>query len=131
MTGKMTGKMPGPGPAELDSEGEAQWAAVVAAWDDSSGHDRFVQHCYRTGHLAAAGARYRARAATAPEDPIAPRMQERIVFLSMQALVPTGPAAAGRRTAVGSFFHSPWFVAVVLGGAALGALLGFVFGGGR
>jgi len=117
--------MTGPSPAELDADGEVLWAAVMAAWDDSGAHDRFIQHCYRTERLAAAGARYRARAAAVPEDPVAPRMRERIVFLSMQALVPARRGGASRA----SFFQSPWFVGLVLGGAVLGALLGFVLGG--
>jgi hypothetical protein len=117
--------MTGPGPAELDADGEVLWAAVLAAWDDTGAHDRFIQHCFRTGRLVAAGARYRARLMAAPDDPIAPRMQERIVFLSTQALVPAARGVAGR----GTFWQSPWFVAMVLGCAALGALLGFVLGG--
>jgi hypothetical protein len=111
-------------PVELDAAGEALWAAVLAAWTDTAAHDRFVQHCYRTARLAAASARYRGRAAAAPEEEaIAARMQERIVFLSMQALVPTRPPS--KRWAV---FQSPWFVAIVLGCAAVGALLGFTLG---
>lgn len=112
---------------ELDATGEALWAAVTAAWQQQEAHDRFVGHCYATARLAAAGARYRARAAADPADPLARKMQERIVFLSMQALVPSTRAAAGR----GAFFRSPWFVALVLGCAALGALLGFTLGGRR
>jgi hypothetical protein len=117
----------GPGPAELDAEGEALWSAVVADWGDATAHDRFVQHCYRTARLAAAGARYRGRLAGEPGDAMAARMQERVVFLSMQALVPTARAAAGRW----AFFQSPWFLAIVLGCAALGALLGFTLGARR
>lgn len=113
-------------PVELDAEGEALWTAALADWADTGIHDRFVQHCYRTARLAAASARYRSHAASTPGDAIAARMQERIVFLSMQALVPSRPSPG--RWAI---FQSPWFVAIVLGGAALGAVLGFMLGARR
>lgn len=113
-------------PVELDDAGEALWAAALANWADAGVHDRFVQHCHRTARLAAASARYRDRATTVPGDPTAARMQERIVFLSLQALVPSRPLSG--RWAV---FQSPWFVAIVLGGAALGAVLGFTLGARR
>lgn len=109
----------------LDAEGAALWEKTVAAWADGGAHDRFVQYCYATAQLAAAGACYRARAAAEPGDPTAKKMQDRIVFLSMQALVPTRRAT----TRAWAFFHSPWFVVLVLVGAALGAVLGFVWGG--
>jgi hypothetical protein len=111
----------------LDAAGAALWEKTVASWADSGAHDRFVQHCYATAQLAAAGACYRARAAAEPTDPIAKKMQERIVFLSMQALVPTARATPGRW----GFFQSPWFLVLVLVGAALGAVLGFAVGGAR
>lgn len=113
-------------PVELDAEGEALWGAVVADWADTGAHDRFVQHCYRTARLAAASARYRGHAGASPGDPVAARMRERIVFLSMQALVPSRPPASRW-----SVFQSPWFVAIVLGCAALGAVLGFTLGARR
>jgi len=113
------------GPAELDAAGMALWEQTVAAWSNSAAHDRFVGHCHATGRLAAAGACYRARSLTAPTDPMTRKMQDRIVFLSMQALVPTSRSRGGRW----AFFQSPWFVVIVLVGAALGAVLGFAMGG--
>jgi hypothetical protein len=114
------------GMVALDAPGAALWEKTIAAWTDGGAHDRFVQYCHATGQLAAAGACYRARAATEPPDPVAKKMQERVVFLSMQALVPTSRARSRW-----AFFQSPWFVLLVLVGAALGAVLGFAWGGTR
>jgi hypothetical protein len=115
------------GMVELDAEAAALWDKAVASWDDSGAHDRFIQHCHATAQLPAAGACYRARSVADPTEPIARKMQARIVFLSMQALVPASRTGGGRW----AFFRSPWFVVIVLVGAALGAVLGFVMGGQR
>lgn len=109
---------------ELDQEGELLWARAVEEWNEQARHDRFVQRCYATGRLAAAAARYAARLQEHPDDETARRMKERVVFLSVQAVV-AGPARAAARRPL---MQSPWFVAVVLVGAALGAALGIIYG---
>lgn len=114
---------------ELDEQGKSLWQAVTEAWDDQGNHDRFVQHCFSQSRLAAAAACYRSHAAAHPGDPenpidpIARRMQDRIVFLSMTPLVPSPGRQGGFR-----LLQSPWLVVIILVGAALGAFLGFVFG---
>ncbi|MES1205060.1 MAG: hypothetical protein ABUS79_03905 [Pseudomonadota bacterium] len=108
----------------LDDEGEAMWRELAASWAEQTRHDRFVQHCFSTGRLAAAGARYRLYGHQHPGDETARRMQERVVFLSLQAL-----AMSSSRRAGSPFFRSPWFLGIVLLGAAVGAALGFVYGG--
>jgi hypothetical protein len=111
--------------ADLDEQGEALWRTVTEAWDDQSAHDRFVQHCFASGRLAAAGARYR-KVLDGPTASIARRMQERVVALSMSALVPSSRHGAQLR-----WIQSPWFVVIILCGALLGAALGFAFGARR
>jgi predicted TPR repeat methyltransferase len=111
-------------PVELDAEGEAMWRALIDDWADGPGHDRFVQRCFATGRLAAAAACYRRHLEVAPADPIARRMQDRVVFLATQALAPSARPAGGRR-------RSPWLTAIVVAAAALGAALGLLYGAGR
>lgn len=116
---------------DLDERGEALWREVSAAWEDQGVHDRFVHHCYAVGRLPAAGARYRTMLNSEPPPSegaaaIARRMQQRVVFLSLQSLEKPSPRA-GRST----FLRSPWLLVVVLLGAALGAALGFLYGGRR
>jgi hypothetical protein len=126
---------------DLDEQGESLWRAVTEAWDDQPRHDRFVQHCFSVGRLPAAAACYRKvlqahadnptvptettvpASATAATAAIARRMQERVVFLSMSSLVPSSRDPNGSR-----LMNSPWLVAIILFGAAVGAVLGFVFG---
>jgi hypothetical protein len=111
---------------DLDEQGESLWSAATRDWDDQSGHDRFVQYCFSVGRLAAAGARYRQVLDAETEGPraaIARRMQERVVVLSMSSLVPSSRRQEGFR-----LMQSPWLVAIILFGAAVGAALGFVFG---
>ena len=111
---------------ELDEQGQSLWQAVLRSWTDQIGHDHFVQHCFSQARLAAAAACYRVYMDAHPGDPIARRMQERVVFLSMTPLVPSAGRQAGFR-----LLHSPWLVVIVLLGAALGAFFGFVSGARR
>lgn len=114
---------------DLDERGEALWREATAAWDDPTTHDRFVHHCYEVGRLAAAGGRYRAFLDGQPPPSeaaaaVARRMQQRVVFLSMQSLHKRSPRASSS-----NLMRSPWFLVLLLVGAALGALLGLVYGG--
>ena len=111
-------------PVELDEAGEAMWRALGERWDDGPAHDRFVQHCFATGRLAAAAARYRARLDRAPDDATARRMRDRVIFLATQALVPSPRPAAGRA-------WTSWLPIVIVVAAALGAVLGLFVGGRR
>jgi hypothetical protein len=114
---------------QLDAQGESLWRNVIEAWDEETRHDRFVQYCLTTGRLAAAGSRYREYLtdhADAPAAQVARRMQQRVTFLSMQALRPSS-----RRLVTSHLLQSPWFVAIVLLGATLGAILGLVCGARR
>jgi hypothetical protein len=114
---------------DLDATGESMWRDLMGDWGDQTRHDRFVQHCLSIGRLAAAGARYREHLdnhAEEPSAPIARRMQERVVFLSLQTL---RPSSRGQMTS--HLMQSPWFVAIVLFGATLGAVLGLVCGARR
>ena len=103
----------------LDDLAAALWAGVEAAWDDAQVHDRFVQHCAATGQLAAAGRLYREALDRAPADPVALRVQQRIVVMASFALGPAPSARRGRRSLV----RSRWFLAVV-GLALLGGTVG-------
>lgn len=116
---------------DLDEQGEALWREVTVAWEDPARHDRFVHHCFMVGQLPAAGARYRSRLEAQPAlseagAVIARKMQQRVVFLSLQALGKTSPRATRS-----SFMRSPWLLVVVVLGAALGALLGLFYGARR
>lgn len=108
---------------ELDHQGEVLWRLVDEQWTEQARHDTFVQYCFGAGRLAAAAARYTHRLESRPGDETARRMRERVLFLSMQALTAASPRPAARR-----FMSSPWFVVVVLVGAALGAALGIIYG---
>ncbi len=72
--------------APLDDVGASLWAAAQLAWDDAVSHDAFVKHCSQAGLLPAAGRAYRERLARDANDPVARRMQERIVQMAMAAL---------------------------------------------
>jgi len=111
------------GPSELDEAGAALWRAVEEVWADEPRHDRFVQHAYASGTLPAAAARYRAWSAARSEDATANKMIARITFLAtQQALRPTAPPSR-------AFTRSPVFLAVVVAGALLGAVLGLLWKG--
>lgn len=67
---------------QLDGKAETLWAELAAAWDDEARHDAFLKYCSVAGQLAPAGRRYRERLAEAPGDPLAIRMQDRIVAMA-------------------------------------------------
>lgn len=113
------------GPSELDEVGAALWRAVEEDWADGPRHDRFVGHAHASSTLAAAAARYRARAAARPDDQTAPRMLARITFLATQQAL--RPSAAPARPLT----RSPLFVGVVVAGALLGAIIGLLWKAGR
>jgi hypothetical protein len=74
-------------PLRLDEEGEALWAACLASWEAEDRHDAFVKHCSLTGALAIAGRRYRERLDQQPMDPVAGRMQGRILAMATASFV--------------------------------------------
>ncbi|HEY4184984.1 MAG TPA: hypothetical protein VGP07_07945 [Polyangia bacterium] len=112
-------------PTELDETGLALWRAAEDGWADQPRHDRFVQHAFASGGAVAAVARYSARAAQHPDDPLAPKMIARLSFLvTQQALRPSPPAGRG-------LSRSPFFLGVVLVAAIAGAILGLLWRGAR
>ena len=104
----------------LDPEGTALWAAVTKAWEEDPRHDAFVKHCAKIGRLAAAGRSYREVLDRRHGDPVATRMQNRIVGMATAVLLPlkTTPPGAGR---------THWFLWVVAVGAVMGVLAGLFF----
>jgi hypothetical protein len=83
---------------------------VVGDWTAVDRHDAFVKHCSAAGLLALAGRRYRERLATDPMDPVAGRMQARILAMATASLVPASAAPA-------PVTRSTWFwVVMVVGG---------------
>lgn len=104
----------------LDAEGEALWAALPETWQDEAKHDQFVKHCAQLGRLSAAGMCYREYLDAHPGDPVAAKMQSRIVGMATAALLPmrATPAATSR---------GRWFLWVVAVGAVGGVLAGLFF----
>lgn len=113
----------------LDEVGEDLWNGVLASWQDVAAHDRFLRHCVAAGRLAAAGARYRAYREVHPSDAQALLMQQKIVGLATQFLVPAARDRQRQGADVAGLLRSRWFILIVVAGACGGALLGFVWGG--
>ena len=109
---------------ELDEPGEALWRAAEAAWGDQAAHDAFVGHAFANNQLVASAARYRAYLSQHPDDSTAAKMIARIGFLASQALRPSPRSAV-------PLSRSPFFIAIVVAAALLGALLGIFYGAGR
>jgi len=109
---------------QLDDPGEALWRAAVATWDVPAAHDAFVGHAFASHQLVAAAARYRGWLAEHPDDAMARQMITRIGFLATQALRPSPRPAA-------PLSRSPFFLAVVVAAALVGAVLGLLYGSGR
>jgi hypothetical protein len=106
-----------PAPALL-----ASWIRLLGAWEDPSGHERFLREASTQGELAATGRLYRIRLAQAPDDPLARRGRDEVIRLATAAAslsIPTGMEEKGTPT---------WKVvlAVFVAGATLAAVIAFV-----
>jgi hypothetical protein len=77
----------------LDERGDTLWAEVLADWSDPARHDAFLKHCSVAGLLGVAGRRYRQRLDEQPADPVAGRMQARVLEMATAAFVRTPTAA--------------------------------------
>ncbi len=99
----------------LDPTATALFAACEQAWDDDARHDKFVKYCSSSGLLSSAARQYRLRLQQYPEDPLATKMQQRIVTMASFLLTTHQPPPA-------PLTRSPWFLALV-GLAALAGLL--------
>ncbi len=117
----MSGSQPGAGAnigaaiPPLDPTATALWAACEAAWDDELRHDKFVKYCSASGLLATAARQYRMRREQNPDDPMATRMQQRIVTMASFLLTTHQPPPE-------PLTRSRWFL-VLVGVAALAGLL--------
>lgn len=89
-----TGGPPPPSAAipPLDDTATALFAACEAAWEDDQRHDKFVKYCSSAGLLATAARQYRLYLDQHPDDPIAARMQQRIVKMASLLLATQKPA---------------------------------------
>ena len=88
----MTGDPPSPAIPPLDDAAAALFAACEAAWEDDQRHDKFVKYCSAAGLLAAAARQYRRYLDQHPDDPIATKMQRRIVNMASLLLATQKPA---------------------------------------
>jgi hypothetical protein len=105
----------------LDPEGTTLWAALQTAWENNDpGHEAFVKHCAKTNRLAAAGRSYREFLDGRPGDPVATKMQNRIVGMATAVLLPL-------RTTPAQTTRGNWFFWVVAVGAVMGVLAGLFF----
>ena len=104
----------------LDERGAQMWSALPSAWEDQTAHDAFVKHCAQVGQLTAAGRSYRAHLDRHPGDPVATRMQARIVGMATAALLPA-------RSAPVPVARNNWFLYVIAVAAVLGVLGGMFF----
>jgi hypothetical protein len=105
---------------ELDAAGRGLWAEVEAAWDDQGRHDRFVRHCAAAGLLPAAGRQYRLHLDDHAGDPIATRMQQRIVVMATQLL-------AMHRQPPAPITRSPWFTIFLVVAALAGIVAAVLY----
>lgn len=76
----------------IDEMTERLWDELAAHWQDESRHEAFLKRCALGGHLGAAGRLYRGWLDGHPDDPIATRMQARIVGMATVTLTPSTPA---------------------------------------
>jgi len=113
-TGAIAGAPPGAIPP-LDPTATALFAACEAAWDDEQRHDKFVKYCSSSGLLATAARQYRLRLEKQPDDPVATRMQQRIVTMASFLLTTHQPPPQ-------PLTRSRWFL-VLVGVAAIAGLL--------
>lgn len=91
---------------QLDPAAQARWDELIAHWSDEPRHDAFLKYCSMAGLLAPAGRAYRNHLTDHPGDPVALRMQERIVAMATVSFSrPTAPRAPITRNV--------WFWAVM------------------
>ena len=105
----------------LDEAAEALFAACQAAWEDDQRHDKFVKYCSAAGLLAAAARCYRLYLDEHPGDPIATRMQQRILTMASLLLSTQKPARQ-------PVTRSRGFV-ILVGLAALAGIIGAILYG--
>jgi len=99
----------------LDPTATSLFAACEAAWDDEQRHDKFVKYCSASGLLASAARQYRVRLEHHPDDPVATKMQHRIVTMASFLLTTHQPPPQ-------PLTRSRWFL-VLVGVAAIAGLL--------
>lgn len=118
MTAPPPGEDAGAPPAAippLDPTATALFVACEASWDDEQRHDKFVKYCSASGLLATAARQYRLRLEKQPDDPVATRMQQRIVTMASFLLTTHQPPPE-------PLTRSRWFL-VLVGVAAIAGLL--------
>ena len=118
MTAPPPGEGAGAPPAAippLDPTATALFAACEASWDEEQRHDKFLKYCSSSGLLATAARQYRLRLEKQPDDPMAARMQQRIVTMASFLLAKHQPPPE-------PLTRSRWFL-VLVGAAALAGLL--------
>jgi hypothetical protein len=104
----------------LDEKGARLWAELRDAWSDEALHDGFVKHCSAAGRLPAAGRMYRACLDRDPSDPLAAKMQARIVGMATALMTPTQPPAP-------AVSRRGWFWWVLLAFGMAGVLASLLF----
>lgn len=104
----------------LDPTATALFAACEQAWEDDLRHDKFVKYCSAAGLLAAAALQYRRYLDQHPADPLAVKMQQRIVTMASLLLTThhTLPEAVTR---------SRWFLMLVALAAVGGAVAAILY----
>lgn len=105
----------------LDASAAALFAACEAAWEDDQRHDKFVKYCSSAGLLAAAAREYRRYLDQHPDDPVAARMQQRILTMASLLLATQKPARE-------PVTRSRGFV-ILVGLAALAGIIGAILYG--
>jgi len=105
----------------LDDAALALFAACQAAWEDDQRHDKFVKYCSAAGLLATAARQYRLHLDEHPGDPIATRMQQRILTMASMLLSTQKPARQ-------PVTRSRGFV-ILVGLAALAGIIGAILYG--
>src|SRR4029077_3708876 len=98
----------------LDPTATALFAACEAAWDDDQRHDKFVKDCSASGLLASAARPSVVLLTQPPDDPIATKMQQRIVPMASFLLTTHQPPPE-------PLTRSRWFLVLVGVGALAGA----------
>lgn len=106
----------------LDGGAEALWADVDNNWHDEAKHETFLKHCSAAGMLAAAGRRYRERLDRVSTDPIAAKMQERLLTMAAATIVASRPMTSVPIT------RTTWFWVVIAVCGIAGLMSAFMFG---